>query len=97
MFWNFRFIRVRTLVIIFVHFVPKKYMDPDLYLAVITLGKNSAISGKRVKMAVVKSIRKKKGNAYLAICIIGSLVNPWITKRLNPTGGVIWLTCSKTI
>jgi hypothetical protein len=34
-------------------------------------------------------MRIKNGNAALAISPIDSEVNPWMTNRLNPTGGVI--------
>jgi len=62
------------------------------YFAAINLGRYKAISGKIVKIVVVNNIKKKNGKAYLAISVIGSPVRPFITKRLNPTGGVIWLT-----
>ena len=48
------------------------------------------ISGKMAISIVKKTKIKKKGIAAFAIRPMLSPVNPWMTKRLNPTGGVIW-------
>ena len=43
-----------------------------------------------VIIAAAQHISIKNGAEAIATLIIGVPVNPWIIKRLNPIGGVIW-------